>query len=227
MNRLDKLETMQRTERSESKAEYEALLRELTAVMTRMDSISKNQANMLDSMSRQSEIIQNALEKLNQSRQSNPNLSSPGVFPSGSRSARYESIDPAVATGLSESDQRPETVYQTAYNDYINRNYDLAILEFQGFLAAFPDSDLADNSQYWIGECYFAQQRFDTALVEFEKVLTEYPSGDKYIPALLKKGLCLIEKGDIPKGKSVLESLIDKHPYSAEARLAQDRLQNP
>lgn len=230
MNRIDKLETMQRTERSESKAEYDALMRELELITTRLDALSKSQADMVNTIRMQSEVVQNAVEKLQYSTPSTPVIqtydptrsSAPdSVSVPGEGEASQE--DQNIMTG----DQRPEVVYQTAYNDYINRNYDLAILEFQGFLAAFPESDLADNSYYWIGECYYAQRQYDKALQEFEKVLSLYPNGDKFIPAMLKKGLCLIEAGDVENGQKTLEELIERHPYSSEARLAQDRLQNP
>ncbi|MCD4652335.1 tol-pal system protein YbgF, partial [bacterium] len=104
---------------------------------------------------------------------------------------------------------------------------DLAILEFQSFISAFSDSALADNAQYWIGECYYSQQRYDEALVEFNQVLQKYPEGDKYIPAMLKKGLSQIETGNLQNGRAALSKLIEDYPYSTEARIAQDRLANP
>lgn len=123
-------------------------------------------------------------------------------------------------------EQRPEAVYQTAYNDYLNRNYELAIAAFRNFLAAFPTSQLAANAQYWIAECYYAQKQYDMALNEFQKVIRLYPQSNKYLPALLKTGLTKINVGNVTQGRAVLESLIDDYPYSSEARIAQDRLQN-
>ncbi len=230
VNRIEKLETMQRTERSESKAEHEALMREISIIMTRLDAINRTQADLVNSMSTQSDALQNAVENLQHSASTVPVIQA--YDPRRSQTSddgSTESVsgNPLPGSVADASDQRPEVVYQTAYNDYINRNYDLAILEFQGFLAAFPDTDLADNSHYWIGECYYAQKRYDKALEQFELILANYPDGDKFVAALLKKGLCLIESGDVPSGQKALEELIDKHPYSSEARIAQDRIQNP
>lgn len=227
MHRLDKIEAVQHTERSESKAEYDALMRELESVSMRMDALSKSQANLLDSMAGQREMLQNTLETMRYSRQPVP--SSPGtsrIFPD---SDHPEFQAPDIEDQVSASadnihQQQPEAVYQTAYNDYLNRNYDLAILAFRNFLTAFPSSNLADNAQYWIGECYYAQKQYDRALVEFEKVLTLYPDGDKSISALLKKGLTYMEMGDVQQGRSILETLIDIHPYSSEAKISEDRL---
>jgi tol-pal system protein YbgF len=227
MHRLDKIEAVQQTERSESKAENVALMRELENVSMRLDAMAKNQANLLDSMATQREMLQRTLETMRYSRQPEP--PSPGTnrfFPDTDHS-EFQSSDTDDQTSAHAGNmdrQQPEAVYQTAYNDYLNRNYDLAILAFRNFLNSFPSSNLADNAQYWIGECYYAQKQFDQALVEFEKVLTLYPDGDKSVSALLKKGLTYLETGDVQRGRSVLETLIDTHPYSSEAKIAEDRL---
>jgi len=47
--------------------------------------------------------------------------------------------------------ENPRALYQSAYNDYLSGNYDLAILGFRRYLEAFPETDLADNAAYWIG----------------------------------------------------------------------------
>ncbi|HPQ42021.1 MAG TPA: tol-pal system protein YbgF [bacterium] len=221
MDRLGRMETMQQTDLSESKAEFESMKREIGIIRERLDAISKAQADLMTAMDRQNELIQNTIEMMKYA----PSVQTQEAKPADP--ARYSLPEPSESIPGDEPDQRPEVVYQTAYNDYIKRNYDLAILEFQNFLAAFQDSDLADNAQYWIGECYYSQQRYGEALAEFNKVIEKYPDGDKYIPALLKKGLCMIESGNAAGGRRVLEQLISDYPYSNEARIAQDRLANP
>ncbi|MBN1296333.1 tol-pal system protein YbgF [bacterium] len=222
MDRMSRIETMQQTERAESIAETEAIKKEIESVRIRLDTISKAQADLMEAMDRQNLLLQNAIENIQHTTVATPfhQLPEPGdqlnEFPG-------DPINPRE----SDPDQRPEVVYQTAYNDYVSRNYDLAVLEFQSFLAAFPDSDLADNAQYWIGECFYSQQRFDEALTEFGKVIQRYPSGDKFVPATLKKGLCMIESGNVHDGQVILEKLIEDYPYSTEARIAKDRLENP
>jgi TolA-binding protein len=58
----------------------------------------------------------------------------------------------------------PETLYQTSYSDYLRGNYDLAMLGFKQYLEAFPETDLADNAIYWIGECFYRQQKYVDAI---------------------------------------------------------------
>ncbi|MBM3284642.1 MAG: tetratricopeptide repeat protein, partial [Candidatus Aminicenantes bacterium] len=57
----------------------------------------------------------------------------------------------------------PQDLYNTAYADYLQGNFDLAIDGFKIYRDNFPESPLADNALYWIGECYFSQRNFEAA----------------------------------------------------------------
>jgi len=94
---------------------------------------------------------------------------------------------------------------------------------FQEVLAKFPASELADNSQYWIGESYYAQKDYKQALKEFAKVVENYPKGDKVPAALLKMGFCQQQLGDKPAARSTFKKLIESYPDTEEARLAKDK----
>lgn len=120
----------------------------------------------------------------------------------------------------------PETLYQTSYSDYLRGNYDLALLGFRQYLESFPDTDLADNASYWIGECFYRQQKYGDAIAEYDKVLTQYPRSDKTASALLKKGYAQIELGQRRDGLAQLEKVIKNFPSSDEANLARQRLQS-
>mgnify|MGYP001275061637 CR=1 FL=1 len=52
-----------------------------------------------------------------------------------------------------------------------------AVTEFQTLINDFPDSELADDSQYNIGLCYFTMNNFQKAIESFELVITKYPEG--------------------------------------------------
>jgi tol-pal system protein YbgF len=130
---------------------------------------------------------------------------------------------PAPAPGAASD---PETLYQTSYSDYLRGNYDLALLGFRQYLESFPDTDLADNASYWIGECFYRQQKYADAIAEYDKVLTQYPRSDKTASALLKKGYAQIELGQRRDGLAQLEKVIKNFPSSDEANLARQRLQS-
>jgi len=122
--------------------------------------------------------------------------------------------------------QSPESIYFTAYSDYLKKNYDLAIKGFKQFISLFPQNGLADNSLYWIGECYYAQRMFQDAVTTFGELIDTYNDGDKIPAATLKKGFALIEMGNGSEGVNVLKGLISKFPLSEEASLAQQKIRD-
>ncbi|NOZ95262.1 MAG: tetratricopeptide repeat protein [Acidobacteria bacterium] len=79
----------------------------------------------------------------------------------------------------------PDQLYRSAYQDYMRGNYQLAIQGFQEYIKRYPKTDLTDNAQYWIGECYDALGQEDDALKAFSTVLDSYPTSDKGAAAQL------------------------------------------
>lgn len=149
------------------------------------------------------------------------------AHPSVSEIAPPSGGTPAGGTVIVEAEPSddPIEVYQSAYRDYQRGNYDLARQGFDDFVKANPQSDLADNAMYWIGETYFAQKKHRDAIATFDRVINEYPKSDKVPSALLKKGLAYIEMGEKAQGVVQLQYVIHEHPGSREATLARQRLQ--
>jgi len=120
----------------------------------------------------------------------------------------------------------PETLYQTAYSDYLRGAYDLALLGFRQYLDSYPETDLADNAVYWIGECFYRQQRYREAIAEYDRVLQNWPRSDKTASAMLKRGYAQIESGARSNGVAALQQVIQIFPNSDEANLARQKLQS-
>lgn len=127
-----------------------------------------------------------------------------------------------TATGTTD----PETLYQTAYSDYLRGAYDLALLGFRQYLDAYPETDLADNAVYWTGECYYRQQRYREAIAEYDRVLQNWPRSDKTASAMLKRAYAQIESGSRTEGVAALQRVIQTFPNSDEANLARQKLQS-
>jgi len=117
-----------------------------------------------------------------------------------------------------------QKLYNSAYLDITRGNNELARMSFTEFLKRFPESSLADNAQYWIGETYYATEDYEQAVQEFKKVITNYPKGDKLAASLLKTGFSYFRLGDNVNGKKYLDQVIQQFPYSEEAKLAQNRI---
>lgn len=118
----------------------------------------------------------------------------------------------------------PEALYQQAYDDYLRGNYDLAVASFEEYLENFPNTELADNATYWIGESYYRQEKYRQAIDQFERVLRRYPRSEKAPGAVLKKGYAYLELGERSQGIVQLQYVIREHPSSDEANIARDRL---
>jgi len=118
----------------------------------------------------------------------------------------------------------PKEVYNMAYSDYRKGNFELAIDGFKMYGEQFPESPLADNSLYWIGECYFSQKKYAEAIEQFNELLLNYPRGDKIPAAYLKKGISLMELGKKEESLIVFKLLISKYPLEEETKIAQQKI---
>jgi tol-pal system protein YbgF len=118
----------------------------------------------------------------------------------------------------------PEALYNAAYADFSKGNFALAISGFEEYAARFPDSDLADNALYWVGECWFSQGNFDRAVEAFDQMLERYPRSDRAAAANLKKGLAFLERNQVAQALVQLRYVVSTYPGSDEARLARDKL---
>jgi len=131
---------------------------------------------------------------------------------------------PAPARPVPAPTMSPQEAYSVAYNDYLKGNYDLAIDSFKLYRQQFPESPLADNALYWIGECRYSQRKYEEAIDAFDELIVDYPQGDKAAAAHLKKGLSFIELGRKPEALAALKLLVAKYPLEEESRIAQDKI---
>lgn len=130
-----------------------------------------------------------------------------------------EKAQPSVEPSLS-----PKEVFEMAYSDYLKGNFELAIDGFKIYQEQFPDSPLADDALYWIGECYFSQKKFNEAITSFNDLVLNYPRGDKIAAAYLKKGICYMELGKKEEALLVFKLLIGKYPLEEETKIAQQKI---
>jgi tol-pal system protein YbgF len=115
--------------------------------------------------------------------------------------------------------------YQAAFELLKEQRYEPAALAFEQFLVSFPDSELADNAQYWLAESHYVTQKFERALNEFEVVIGKFPRSRKVPDALLKMGYCNYELQQWDAAKTSLQRVQADYPETTAARLAAQRLQ--
>lgn len=121
----------------------------------------------------------------------------------------------------------PRDLYQQAYSDFARKNYELSIQGFQEYLRLYRDTDLADNAQYWVGECLQAQSKYEDAVTAFNALLRDFPASDKIPDARYKKGVALEALGR--RSQAILEYrfVVERFPGSPAARLAREKIGQP
>jgi tol-pal system protein YbgF len=126
---------------------------------------------------------------------------------------------------LSREPQEAQDEYKLALRALNEQQYDKAIQQFRNFQRKYPNSDMADDAQYWIGESYYNQKDYNRAILEFNDVLQKYRRGDKAPVALLRQAQAFLEIGDRTDARLILQKLVNDYPNSEQAKEARDRLQ--
>jgi tol-pal system protein YbgF len=210
-------------QQSQLRRELADLQKRLTEAELAVKQSKAELAAQMVEVSQQVEAVQNQLHDTNyriSALTQKPGGISEYQPPSEPSTTETSQIPSAPAVGADESRE----IYNTAYRDLIRGNYQLALQGFRQFLQQYPNSDLADNAQYWIGEVFYAQGRYPNAIEEFEKVVKLYSKGDKIPSALLKIAYSYLSISENEQGKLYLEEVIKEYPDSQEANLAKGRL---
>jgi tol-pal system protein YbgF len=202
------------------------LLKSNATLVAKVDAIEDKMNNTQGGIEQTNYRLDRMVQQLTQAQHDIDDLKSaasrgamPPASPTGGTPAITEVTVPAPA-----GSEDPMQTYQAAYRDYQRGNYDLAVAGFRDFITRNPNSDLADNAAYWIGESLFSQKKYREAIEQFDTVVTRYPQSDKVAGALLKKGYSYISLGERAQGVVQLQYVIHEHPNTQEAALARQRL---
>jgi tol-pal system protein YbgF len=134
---------------------------------------------------------------------------------------------PSAASGTTVVDAAgpdDKAAYQAAFAYLKEGQYERAVPAFQKFLATYPDSALAENAQYWLGEANYVNKAYPEAEAAFQQVIQKYPQSRKVPDALLKIGYCRYEMKQFEPAKLVLSQVITQFPDNPDAKLAQQRI---
>lgn len=145
-----------------------------------------------------------------------PGADTPPAVPPG---AQATSSAP-VALGTS-----PQHAWDTAWSDYTQGQYDLAVIGFESYIRDFPKSDMADNAQLNIGKSLMLDNKYDKAVEAFDTAIRNYPTGDAIPDAYFQKGIALQHLGQIDQARDSFTTLIKNYPDSTAATLARQKLE--
>ncbi len=131
----------------------------------------------------------------------------------------------ADGTPVAANDPAAEKrAYDEAFMALKDGRYAESARRFQSFISQYPDSDLAGNAYYWLGESYYVTQNYRVALDTFDTLLARFPANQKAPDALLKTGYCQYELKQWDAAEKTLADVTTRYPETTVARLAQSRL---
>lgn len=131
---------------------------------------------------------------------------------------------PAAAAAPAAASQSDRDVYQAALDRLKTRDYAGAEHALKDFLVAYPQSALADNAQYWLGETYYVERRYPEALEAFQQVVKEHPDSRKVPDSLLKAGYAQYEQKRYREARELLARVVQSYADSPAATEARERL---
>ncbi len=130
----------------------------------------------------------------------------------------------AAAGGAPSSTE--QAVYGQSFDALKAGSYSIAITGFKDFLKNYPQSPLAENAQYWLGEAYYVNHDYDSAAEAFRTVLKKWPEARKAPDALLKLGYTQFEQKQYGAARGTLAAVTQKYPGTDAAKLAADKLRH-
>lgn len=145
--------------------------------------------------------------------------------------ALQEKSSPPEQKGETESSapQKRELTESELYDRALGYHRDgrhmEAMADFNDFLKRYPQSGLADNAHFWIGESYRVQGAYEEAILAYQKVINDYPKGNKVPVAMLHQGISFEKIDDTTTAELVFKKLVKNFPKTREAEIAKKRLQ--
>lgn len=109
--------------------------------------------------------------------------------------------------------------YESAFSKLKSGDYKTAQVEFDRFLKANPNHQLAANATYWYGETFYAQNKFQDATRIFAESYKKYPKGPKAPDSLLKLGMSLGGSGKTKEACVAFKQLKKQYPSGSSAVL--------
>jgi tol-pal system protein YbgF len=222
---FDEKTAVMRTLVEQSSDQVSKLSTDLSALQQSVQVSVGNAAQKMDTVGNQVQGIQASLDdlraRLDKISQQVTKMESSAQNISSGGGAMFSSSGSEPGMGTPPA---PDVLYNTSLRDYTSGNYPLALQEFLEYLQYYPNTALASNAQFYIGDIYYQQGQFEKAVQEYDKAIEQYPNGNKTAAAQLKKGFALINLNLRAQGRQELDAVVKKFPDTPEAQLAKDKI---
>lgn len=140
--------------------------------------------------------------------------------------AAEESTEPAPASAVAvrQVERSDKAEYERVLGFFKEGNLEESRQGFLAFLAEYPNSDLAPNARYWLGESHYGKKDYKQAIDSYDRVELDYPQSEKVPAAILKKGFAYLALKDKKRASSAFKQVVTLYPKSPEAGKAYDKL---
>ena len=136
-----------------------------------------------------------------------------------------EGVSTVATEPLPPRDSADKAIYDQALEQLKQGQHKAAIGAFKAFLERYPNSQYADNAEYWMAEANYATHDFFTAQRGFQNVVKHYPGSNKVPDALMKMGFIAYEEARWGDARTFFNDLVSRYPESNAAQLAKKRLE--
>lgn len=144
----------------------------------------------------------------------------------GNFEAAHEAFDQAIDEGTVSVELLEEIIFQKAWLNYRNREYNASAVEFMELFSSNPSSAGASETLFWAAESNFQIGQFAIAEQLFTRYLRDYPGARHADAAQYALGWTYFKQGNygaaIPRFEAFLDAYRDETgtvPYRSDARL--------
>ena len=130
----------------------------------------------------------------------------------------------AAADTTTQSSVDCHNLWDTAFKDMNRGQYDLALSGFSDYLKYCPNGPLADNSQYWVAECYYEMDLLEQAIGEYNKLMEKYPESEKKASAIFKIGRSYEKLSKNDEALKYYLRLQNEYPESLQYNQVKDKI---
>jgi len=196
--------------------EMKALDKKMDALTTQLSSVQANQADLSNKMDDLSGNITASNENIKDLDSQLQRLSS-RIDDISTVMANKAAADAAAAQ---QKVILPSKLFEDARDNIDKGNLGLAEDGLHLYLQNYPSGEYAENSQYLLGDIYYAQKKYQEAAVAYATVLQNYPKSKSTASYRLKYANSIIPLKKYSEAKKYLKSIVQDFPKSPEARAA-------
>lgn len=127
-------------------------------------------------------------------------------------SAKPDPDTTPAGNGSSSVSLNEQEAYDAAFDALKQSRYQDAIEQFQALVNTWPESQLADDSLYWMSEAYYVTREFEAALNGFRALVESHPDSSRVPEGMLKVGYIQYDIGAYDQAASTFEEILARFP---------------